>query len=59
MKFKEYKGLDLAGIAADVLGEITEKVKNGAREIMLLGQTVNAYRDGDTTFPILLEKACA
>lgn len=45
--------------AADVLGEIADKVKNGAREVMLLGQTVNAYRDGATTFPVLLEKACA
>lgn len=31
----------------DVLADVRQKVKNGAKEIMLLGQTVNAYPDFD------------
>ena len=33
MKFKEYKGLDLAGIAADVLGEWDARDKIGRAHV--------------------------
>lgn len=42
----------------DILSEIRELVKNGYREITLLGQNVNSYRDGDTDFPALLSDIC-
>ncbi len=40
----------------DVLREAGEAAARGVREITLLGQTVNAYRFGDTSFAGLLEK---
>jgi tRNA-2-methylthio-N6-dimethylallyladenosine synthase len=32
---------------ADIIGDVRERVTAGAREIMLVGQTVNAWRDPD------------
>ena len=43
--------------AAEILAEITEMTGRGFREVTLLGQNVNSYRDGDTDFPSLLERA--
>lgn len=43
----------------DVLKEIETLVKEGYREITLLGQNVNSYRDGDTAFPELLDLAAS
>lgn len=40
-----------------VLREIREVVADGAREVVFLGQTVNAYRDGDVDFAELLRRA--
>lgn len=40
--------------AEQVLASAEAKASLGAKEITLLGQTVNAYKDGDTTFPKLL-----
>ena len=41
---------------AEILRSVKEKAENGIREIILLGQTVNAYKDGGTDFAGLLEK---
>ena len=42
-----------------ILEDAAVKIKAGAREIVLLGQTVNSYRHGRTTFSGLLERALA
>ncbi len=39
-----------------ILEEVRHKAANGAKEIMLLGQTVNAYTDGAVSFADLLNK---
>ena len=39
----------------DILAEVEKLVKEGYKEITLLGQNVNSYRDGDTAFPALLD----
>lgn len=41
---------------ADILANVHRKVKAGAKEIMLLGQTVNAYKDGTCSFADLMNK---
>ncbi len=40
----------------DVVREVEAAVRRGFREVMLLGQTVNAYRHGATDFAGLLER---
>lgn len=40
----------------EILENVRKKVAQGAKEIMLLGQTVNAYTDGETTFADLLNR---
>ncbi|MEI7528496.1 MAG: tRNA (N6-isopentenyl adenosine(37)-C2)-methylthiotransferase MiaB [Elusimicrobiota bacterium] len=45
--------------AAEILADAAAKIKAGAKEIVLLGQTVNAWRGGKTTFSELLEKVLA
>ncbi len=40
-----------------VLREVRTAVADGAREVVFLGQTVNAYRDGDCDFAELLRRA--
>lgn len=42
--------------AQDILDEVTRKAQAGAKEIMLLGQTVNAYQNGSTSFADLLNR---
>jgi tRNA-2-methylthio-N6-dimethylallyladenosine synthase len=42
-----------------IIKDAAEKLKAGAKEIVLLGQTVNAYRHGKTTFAELLKKVLA
>jgi tRNA-2-methylthio-N6-dimethylallyladenosine synthase len=39
---------------ADLIREVRELAEHGAREVVLLGQTVNAYRFGETDFGALL-----
>ncbi len=39
-----------------ILQEAAQKAAQGAKEIMLLGQTVNAYRDGEVSFADLLNR---
>ncbi|MEN2994708.1 MAG: tRNA (N6-isopentenyl adenosine(37)-C2)-methylthiotransferase MiaB [Thermodesulfovibrio sp.] len=40
----------------DIIQEIKSLAEQGYKEITLLGQNVNSYRDGDVSFPLLLEK---
>ena len=40
----------------EILQNVRNKVAAGAKEIMLLGQTVNAYQDGEVSFADLLNK---
>lgn len=42
--------------AENILKKAAQKAAAGAKEIMLLGQTVNAYRDGQTSFADLLNR---
>lgn len=41
--------------AKEIILEIKNLIKNGCKEIWLLGQNVNSYKDGKTDFPKLLE----
>ena len=49
------RGRERSRKAEDVLSEVRALVKEGYREITLLGQNVNSYRDGETDFPALLD----
>ena len=40
----------------DIIAEIKMLVDSGVKDITLLGQNVNSYRDGDVDFPKLLHK---
>jgi tRNA-2-methylthio-N6-dimethylallyladenosine synthase len=40
--------------AAEVLDEVRRLARDGLTEVTLLGQTVNSYRSGETSFPDLL-----
>ena len=42
--------------ANDILADVQRKAQAGAKEIMLLGQTVNAYQDGNVSFADLLNR---
>ncbi len=42
--------------AQTILADVSAKAARGAKEITLLGQTVNAYRDGNVTFADLLNR---
>jgi tRNA-2-methylthio-N6-dimethylallyladenosine synthase len=42
-----------------ILEDARAKLAGGAKEIVLLGQTVNAYKSGEVTFPELLKKVLA
>lgn len=43
----------------DIIAEINSLIKNGCKEIMLLGQNVNSYMDANgTDFPALLTEIC-
>ena len=54
------RGRERSRTAESVLAEMRALVRNGSREILLLGQNVNSYRDPDSgaDFAGLLEKAC-
>ncbi|MCX5792127.1 MAG: MiaB/RimO family radical SAM methylthiotransferase [Elusimicrobia bacterium] len=45
--------------AGEILKDAAAKIAAGAKEIVLLGQTVNAWRGGKTTFSELLNKVLA
>jgi len=45
--------------AREVLEQVRAAAREGFREVVFLGQTVNAYRDGETDFGDLLRQASA
>ncbi len=45
--------------AGEIVKDAAARVKSGAREIVLLGQTVNAWKHGNTGFAGLLKKVLA
>lgn len=49
------RGREKSRSAAVILDEVRSLVAAGYREITLLGQNVNSYRDGETDFPVLLD----
>jgi tRNA-2-methylthio-N6-dimethylallyladenosine synthase len=48
------RGRERSKPCADVVAEARRLVEGGAKQITLLGQNVNSYRDGDVTFAGLL-----
>jgi len=50
------RGRERSKPCADVLAEARRLVAGGARQITLLGQNVNSYRDGDVDFAGLLRR---
>ena len=51
------RGRERSLAAAAVLEQVREAAAQGYREVVFLGQTVNAYRDGDVDFGMLLRHA--
>ncbi len=48
------RGREISRSAKDIIKEIKSLVQKNYKEIWLLGQNVNAYKDKETTFPDLL-----
>ena len=53
------RGREIYHSMDQVLGEVRDRVREGAREITLLGQTVNSYRHGQYRFHDLLGAVAA
>lgn len=53
------RGPEKSREAGAILDEIEHLGEQGYKEVVLLGQNVNSYRDGSLNFPRLLEKADA
>ena len=53
------RGREIYHSMDQILGEVRDRVCEGAREITLLGQTVNSYRHGDNRFADLLRAVAA
>ncbi|MDX2171082.1 MAG: tRNA (N6-isopentenyl adenosine(37)-C2)-methylthiotransferase MiaB [Deltaproteobacteria bacterium] len=53
------RGRERSVPADAVLAQVREAAAAGYREVVFLGQTVNAYRDGDSDFGALLRRAAA
>jgi tRNA-2-methylthio-N6-dimethylallyladenosine synthase len=53
------RGRERSKPASDVVAEARTLVERGAKQITLLGQNVNSYRDGSTDFASLLRKVSA
>jgi tRNA-2-methylthio-N6-dimethylallyladenosine synthase len=53
------RGRERSVPAGAVLEQVRDAVAEGHREVVFLGQTVNAYRDGETDFGTLLRAADA
>ena len=51
------RGRERSVPAAGVLEQVRGAARDGFREVVFLGQTVNAYRDGDVDFGELLRRA--
>jgi len=50
------RGREISRPAEDIVCEIKNLIKRGYKEIWLLGQNINSYKDGKTNFPKLLKK---
>lgn len=50
------RGRERSRRADSVVSEVRDLSERGYREITLLGQNVNSYKDGETSFPVLLER---
>jgi tRNA-2-methylthio-N6-dimethylallyladenosine synthase len=53
------RGREIYHSMDQILGETRDRVREGAREIMLLGQTVNSYKHGPYRFADLLQADAA
>jgi tRNA-2-methylthio-N6-dimethylallyladenosine synthase len=53
------RGREIYHSTEQILGEVRDRVREGAREITLLGQTVNSYRSGHDRFSDLLRAVAA
>jgi len=53
------RGRERSRKSDDILREISALSEGGYGEITLLGQNVNSYHDGETSFPLLLRKAAS
>ena len=53
------RGRERSRRLSSVIAEVEALTRLGARDVTLIGQNVNSYRDGDTDFPALLESADA
>ena len=53
------RGPEVCRDAGDIVDEVASLVERGYPEVMLLGQTVNAYRHGGLDFAALLERVSA
>jgi tRNA-2-methylthio-N6-dimethylallyladenosine synthase len=49
------RGREIYHSMEQIIGETRDRVREGAREITLVGQTVNSYRHGESRFADLLE----
>ncbi len=50
------RGREVSRKSSSVISEIKNALKAGVKEIVLLGQNVNSYKDKDINFPSLLRK---
>jgi tRNA-2-methylthio-N6-dimethylallyladenosine synthase len=53
------RGPEISRPTEEIISEVRTLVKNGYKEIILLGQNVNSYKDGKINFSGLLRKANA
>lgn len=53
------RGREKSRKSVDIINEIKQLTQNGVKEVMLLGQNVNSYIDGDVGFSSLLEEVSA
>ena len=53
------RGRERSVAAEEIIREIRSRAGNGMREVTLLGQNVNSYRDGGLDFPDLLKLVAA
>ena len=49
-----WRGREISRPVGEILSDVKKAVDNGMKEIWLLGQTVNSYKNGDVKFHDLL-----